>query len=212
MHEFDPRQMPVADVYKLMVGAVVPRPVAWITTLSASGVVNAAPFSAYTILSQDPALILFQAGGGTRQKDTITNVRASSEFVVNVATVPLLDQMHACSADLPAEVGEPAHFGIDLAPSTRVAVPRIAASPIAMECRLHQMFDIGNEPHTVVIGEVVLFRIAPDVMRDGKIDPLLLQPVARIGGPHYAPLGSLIYSPAPQGWTGLSDVSTHGTA
>lgn len=196
MQEFDPRQMPVGEVYKLMVGAVVPRPVAWITTISDSGVVNAAPFSAYTIISQDPALILFQAGGGARQKDTITNVRATSEFVVNVATVPLVDQMHACSADLPPEVGEPAHFGIDLAPSQRVSVPRIAASPIAMECRLFQMFEIGNEPHTVVIGEVVLFRVATEVMREGKIDPLLLQPVARIGGPHYAPLGELIFKPA----------------
>ena len=197
MQEFDPRQMPVGDVYKLMVGTVVPRPVAWITTVSDGGVVNAAPFSAYTILSQDPALLLFQAGGGARQKDTITNVRATSEFVVNVATVPLVDQMHACSADLPPDVGEPAHFGIDLAPSTRVAVPRIAASPIAMECRLYQMFDIGNEPHTVVIGEVLVFRIADEVLVDGKIDQTLLNPVARIGGPYYATLGDRMFKPAP---------------
>lgn len=196
MQEFDPRQMPVNEVYKLMVGAVVPRPVAWITTRSASGVVNAAPFSAYTILSQDPALILFQAGGGLREKDTVANVRATSEFVVNVATVPLIDQMHACSANLPPDVGEPEHFGITLAPSQRVQVPRIAASPIALECRVFQMFDIGNEPHTVVIGEVVLFRIADEVLHDGKIDPLRLQPVARIGGPYYAPLGDLIFRPA----------------
>jgi flavin reductase (DIM6/NTAB) family NADH-FMN oxidoreductase RutF len=196
MIALDPAEMDKASIYKVMSGAVVPRPVAWITSRSSAGVVNAAPFSAYTIISQAPPLVLFQADAAERTKDTAANIIATGEFVINVASFSLLDDMHQCSARLPPEVSEPHHFQIALAKSTRVGVPRIASTPIAFECRLFQSFDIGNEPHTIFIGEIVYFQIDSDVFKDGKIDQKKLDPVARVGGPYYARLGELIYRPA----------------
>ena len=109
-------------------------------------------------------------------------------------------QMHNCSAVLPPEVSEPAEFGIELAQSVTVAPPRIKASPICFECKMVQMFDVGNEPHTVIIGEIVHFYVTDRVYRNGRIDQTILRPVARVGGPTYARLGEFIHLPAPQGY------------
>lgn len=192
----DPKDLSRQDVYKIMSGTVVPRPIAWITTISAEGVVNAAPFSSYTIISQDPPLILFQADAANGEKDTIANIRATGEFVVNATTAAMLEKMHSSSAPLPRHVSEPEAFGIELAASNVVKVPRVLASPITLECRTYQMFDVGNEPHTVVIGEVIYFQIAESVYLDGKIDQKELDPIGRIGGPYYARLGELLHYPA----------------
>jgi flavin reductase (DIM6/NTAB) family NADH-FMN oxidoreductase RutF len=195
MIELDPQGMTRDEIYKVLTGAVAPRPIAWITTRSRRNVVNAAPFSAYTLVSQDPPLVLFQADAALREKDTIVNIRNTEEFVVNVATMRLLDAMHQCSAPLPPDVSETEAFGIELADSKVVAVPRVAASPVAFECRLYRMFDVGNEPHTIVIGEVVCFQIDESVFADGKIDQRKLDPVSRIGGPYYARMGEFIHKP-----------------
>lgn len=203
--EISPRDLNREQTYKLMVGAIVPRPVAWITSLSPEGRVNAAPFSAFTLLSQDPPVVLFQANRGLRggpdpiEKDTARNVRLTGEFVVNIPNEDTLEAMHACSTPLPPEQSEPEVFGIELAPSRIVKPPRIAAAPICFECRLMQHFDIGHEPHTVFIGEVVHFYVSDAVQTQGAIDPNKLRPVARIGGPWYAKLGELVYLPVPKG-------------
>jgi flavin reductase (DIM6/NTAB) family NADH-FMN oxidoreductase RutF len=196
MIDLDPATMRREEVYKILSGSIVPRPVAWVTTRSPGGIVNAAPFSSYTILSQDPPMVLFQADALVREKDTIANIRATGEFVVNAATLPQLEAMHACSAPMAPDQGEPATLGLALEDSRRIGCPRIAASPIAFECRLDRMFDVGRIPHTVVIGEVVHFRIRDDLLTEGRIDQTRLQPVARIGGPYYAALGEMIYKPA----------------
>lgn len=189
-----------AAVYKLMTGAIVPRPVAWVTTRSVDGVVNAAPYSAYTLISPDPPLIVFNSSRRNGDKDSARNIRATGEYVVNVADEDLLVQMHNCSAVLPPEVSEPEEFGIALAPSVTVTPPRIKASPICFECKVVQMFDVGNEPHTVIIGEIVHFYVTDRVYQDGRIDQTKLRPVARVGGPTYARLGELIHLPPPQGY------------
>jgi flavin reductase (DIM6/NTAB) family NADH-FMN oxidoreductase RutF len=108
--------------------------------------------------------------------------------------------MHNCSAVLPPEVSEPAEFGIDLAASVTVAPPRIKASPICFECRLVQMFDVGNEPHTLIMGQIVHFYVADHLYQNGRIDQTRLRPIARVGGPTYARLGELIQLPAPPGY------------
>jgi flavin reductase (DIM6/NTAB) family NADH-FMN oxidoreductase RutF len=185
--------------YKLMTGAIVPRPVAWITTRSEQGIVNAAPFSAYTLISPDPPLIVFHSSKKNGDKDTVRNIRATQEFVVNVANEDLLEHMHKCSTPLPPEVSEPAEFGIDLAASVAVAPPRIKASPICFECKLVQMLEVGNEPHSLVIGEIIHFYVADHVYDNGRIDQDKLRPIARIGGPTYARLGEFIHLPTLSG-------------
>ena len=184
------------QTYKLMTGAIVPRPIAWVTTLSPEGVVNAAPFSAFTLLSQDPPTILFQADEGEREKDTARNIRLSGEFVVNIPNLPLLEKMHLCSASLPPEQSEVERFGIATAPSLCVKPPRIADAPICFECKLIMYFPIGREPHVVFIGEVKHFYVRDDLYDEGRIDQALLQPICRIGGPWYARLGEMIHMPS----------------
>ena len=198
--EIDAATLDRASAYKLMTGSIVPRPVAWVTTRSAQGVVNAAPYSAYTLISPDPPLVLFNSSKRDGDKDSARNIRATKEFVINVANEELVVQMHNCSARLPPEVSEPAEFGIDLVDSVLVAAPRIKASPICFECRLVQMFDIGNEPHSVIIGQIVHFYVADHLYRNGRIDQENLRPIARVGGPTYARLGELLHLALPSGY------------
>lgn len=189
-----------ATTYKLMTGSIVPRPVAWVTTRSEQGIVNAAPYSAYTLISPDPPLVVFHSSKRNGDKDSARNIRATGEFVVNVANEDLLLKMHNSSATLPPEVSEPAEFDIDLTDSVMVKPPRIKASPICFECRLSQMFDVGNEPHTLIIGEIVHFYVADHLYQNGRIDQERLRPIARIGGPTYARLGEFIHLPPPSGY------------
>jgi flavin reductase (DIM6/NTAB) family NADH-FMN oxidoreductase RutF len=198
--EIDASTLDRIATYKLMTGAIVPRPVAWVTTRSIGGVVNAAPYSAYTLISPDPPLVVFHSSRRNGDKDSARNIRATGEFVVNVADEDLLIQMHNSSAVLPPEMSEPAEFGIELAPSVTVGPPRIKASPVCFECKLVQMTDVGNEPHTVIMGQIVHFYVADRVYQNGRIDQAKLRPVARIGGPTYARLGELIHLPAPEGY------------
>ena len=198
--EIDAATLDRAAAYKLMTGAIVPRPVAWITTKSEQGIVNAAPYSAYTLISPDPPLIVFHSSRRNGDKDSARNIRATGEFVINVANEDLLQQMHLSSATLPPETSEPAEFGIELIESVTVAPPRIKASPICFECKLEQMFDVGNEPHTLIIGQIMHFYVADHLYQNGRIDQEKLRPVARIGGPTYARLGEFIHLPPPAGY------------
>jgi flavin reductase (DIM6/NTAB) family NADH-FMN oxidoreductase RutF len=198
--EIDAATLDRITTYKLMTGSIVPRPVAWITTRSAQGVVNAAPFSAYTLISPDPPLVGFLSSKKNGDKDSARNIRATQEFVVNVANEDLVVQMHNCSATLPPEMSEPSEFGIDLADSVVVAPPRIKASPICFECKLVQMIDVGNEPHTLIMGQIVHFYVADGLYENGRIDQAKLRPIARIGGPTYARLGEFIHLPMPSGY------------
>lgn len=198
--EIDASSLDRIATYKLMTGAIVPRPVAWVTTRSVDGIVNAAPYSAYTLISPDPPLLVFHSSRRNGDKDSARNIRATGEFVVNVADEDLLLQMHNSSAVLPPEMSETTEFGIELAPSVTVTPPRIKASPVCFECKLVQMTDVGNEPHTVIMGQIVHFYVADRVYQNGRIDQAKLRPVARIGGPTYARLGELIHLPAPEGY------------
>jgi len=182
--------------YKLIIGCVVPRPIAWITTLSAAGRVNAAPFSSYNYVSHSPPMVAVNIGlRAGKLKDTARNILETREFVVNVATESARQAMHDCSADFPPEASEPEALGIALLPSQFVKPPRIAVSPVHMECRLDQAVRLGTGNNTLYIGEVIAFHLSPDVFDGEKVDSAALRPLARLGGPYYTTLGQIIHAP-----------------
>ena len=164
------------NAYKLMTAIVVPRPIAWVTTLSADGVVNLAPHSFYTVSCARPPIIQFTSVG---RKDTLRNALDTGEFVVNLAYGPLLDAVNNSSAAFAADQSEPAQLGITMAPSEVVKPPRVADSPAAIECRLHSTHELGDS--TIVLGDVVAFSVADDVLVDGHPEFLRLDPLARLG-------------------------------
>lgn len=183
--------------YKILTGAIVPRPIAWVTTMSAAGVVNAAPFSAFTLVSPDPPLVLFLSSRRERRKDTERNVRETKEFVVNIGDQACLHDLHMTSAALGPEQSETERYAIAVTPSLSVKPPRVASAPVCFECRLVQLLEFGNDPHTMVIGQVEHFYLRDDLYANGRIDQSKLQPIARIGGPTYAHLGEFVHLPPP---------------
>jgi flavin reductase (DIM6/NTAB) family NADH-FMN oxidoreductase RutF len=188
----DATTMDTATAYRLLVGAVVPRPVAWITTRSKDGVVNAAPFSSYNYVAHSPPMVAVNIGTKDGQlKDTARNIVETGEFVVNVATFDAMDLMHGCSADYPAETSEIEALGIELLPGERIGVPRVAVSPIQMECRLERAITLGRGLNTLYIGEVLLFHLSSTVFDGRYVDSVKMRPISRLGGPLYAELGEL---------------------
>ena len=185
------------DTYKLLIGCVQPRPVAWITTVGRTGVVNAAPFSSYNYIGSQPptlAINIVQRGDGGL-KDTARNILDTREFTVNVVNEAQLEVMYKTGEDFPPEMSEPETFGIALLPGVAVAVPRIAESPVQMECHLTHMLTIGNGHNVLYLGEVVAFHLSNAVYANGKIDSERLRPVARLGGPFYTGLGKIWHFP-----------------
>jgi flavin reductase (DIM6/NTAB) family NADH-FMN oxidoreductase RutF len=189
-----------AAAYRLLCGVVVPRPVAWITTVSApGGRVNAAPFSSYNYVAHSPPMVAVNIG--TRAgalKDTARNIRETGWFCVNVATEAVMETLHLTGADYPPEVSEPEALGIALLPGSATPVPRIAASPVHLECRLDQAVTLGRGLNTLYIGEVIEFHLSEELFDGRQVDSVKLRPIARLGGPYYAALGQVFHRPALQ--------------
>ena len=190
----DGEGLDTAAAYRLIVGCVVPRPIAWITTVDEAGRVNVAPFSSYNYVATSPPMLAIniaaRAGDGA-VKDTARNLRANGEFVVNVATEATMEAMHASAQEFPPEVSEAEALGLQLLPSRHVRPPRLAASPVHMECRLDQMVPLGRGVNTLYIGEVVAFHLAHEIFDGSRVDSIAMRPVARLGGPFYAALGEI---------------------
>lgn len=200
MIKIDPGPRSFHENYKLMTGLVVPRPIAWITTLSPDGKVNLAPFSAFTFCSHKPPMITVTAGLREfdlkgQLKDTVVNILRNREFVVNIATRSLLGALHASSAEYPPGQSEVEALGLDICESAVVKTPRLAAAPAALECRLHSTIELGEEGERILIGRVLLFQVADHLIRDGKVNTRELDPIARLGGPNYATFGEIVTMP-----------------
>jgi flavin reductase (DIM6/NTAB) family NADH-FMN oxidoreductase RutF len=185
------------SAYKLLTACVVPRPIAWITSMTEGGLVNLAPFSCYTIVCTDPPILSVTFGPRpSGRKDTVRNILRTREFVINIATDGLLRQVHASGEECGPDISEAAALGLKLNSSTDVSCPRIANSPVQMECRLERTIELGARKDLVVFGEVVRFHVRDDLYVNGKIDVHRLSPLARLGGPNYARLSELISMPA----------------
>ncbi|ACO34049.1 MULTISPECIES: flavin reductase family protein [Acidobacterium] len=190
MHVIDPASHAYPEIYKLMIGAIVPRPIAFVSSRDAAGVLNLAPFSYFTGCSTNPPVVCFCSAvrtGPRPHKDTLENIRATGEFVVNIVTEEIAGPMNATSAEVAPEVDEFALAGLTPLASERIAVPRVAESPIQMECRLRQIIEISPLPGggNLVLGDVLLFHIREDLLVNGKIDPDRLRAVGRMGGPTF---------------------------
>ncbi|HWQ52883.1 MAG TPA: flavin reductase family protein [Bryobacteraceae bacterium] len=186
----DPPAADYRNIYKLMVGAIVPRPIAFVSTVSPAGVLNLAPFSFFTGISANPPVICFSPmvrGSDACRKDTLANVEATGEFVVNVVSEDFAPAMNACSAEFPPEVDEFEVSGLTPLASDLIRPPRVAESRINMECRLLQVVHVSPKPlgGSLVIGEVLRFHVADELFHNFRIDPDKLRPIGRMGGPLY---------------------------
>jgi len=184
----DPKQ-----AYFLMTSCVVPRPIAWVSTLSAAGVANAAPFSYFQALSSNPPTIMISVGLKREgdPKDTRANILGTGEFVVNLVGEASGPRMVESSRAFPAGVSEFEEVGFHPAPSSCVKPPRIAESPVSLECRHARTLEIGNS--AILLGEVLCFHLSDDVLLpDGTVDPWKLKPLGRLGGKFYAPLREVV--------------------
>ena len=186
----NPADQDYRNIYKLMVGVIVPRPIAFVSTISADGILNLAPFSFFTGISANPPVICFspmiRASDGSR-KDTLRNIEAVKEFVVNVVSEEFAENMNICSAEFPPEVDEFKMSGLTPIPSDLVKPLRVKESHINMECRLVQIVNVSAKPlgGSLVLGEVLRFHIDDALFDDFKIDPDKLHAIGRMGGPSY---------------------------
>jgi flavin reductase (DIM6/NTAB) family NADH-FMN oxidoreductase RutF len=186
----DVSQTPFLDIYRHLVGIVTPRPIAWVTTVDPEGRVNLAPFSFFNAFGANPPVVVFSPTlrrDGSK-KDTLRNVEATEEFVLNAAVESLAEKINLSSKDLPYGESEVELTGLNLKPSLKVKPPRLAETPVAMECRVLQIVPIGTGPiaANLVIGEILAMHIDDRVLNDkGQIDPRKLRTIARLGGDFY---------------------------
>lgn len=173
--EFDTADTEVS-AYRLMTSLVVPRPIAWVSTLSPEGVANLAPHSFFNVASADPPMLMFTSIG---RKDTLNNIEATREFTICVASEPMLEAVNNSSARFDSQTSEAERLDIELEPSRLVAPPRVARSPAAFECTLH---DIVHFPRSaVVFGQVRLIAVDEDVLEDGHPRFDRVRPLSRLG-------------------------------
>jgi flavin reductase (DIM6/NTAB) family NADH-FMN oxidoreductase RutF len=186
--DLDPDELGGGPFYKILTSVVVPRPIAWVSTRSADGVDNLAPHSFFTVSCVEPPMVQFTSVG---VKDSLRNVRATGEFVVCMATEPMFEQVNATGTDFPSEVSELAAVGLTPEPSLRVKPPRIAESPVALECRLHAAITLGDS--TIVIGRVLHASIDEAVWADDGRLPAIerLRPLARLGRDEWSTIGEV---------------------
>jgi flavin reductase (DIM6/NTAB) family NADH-FMN oxidoreductase RutF len=178
----DPALHSHIETYKILTNIVVPRPIAWITTVGRSGVVNLAPYSFFNAVGSNPPYLAVSIGrrdDGT-PKDTAANIERSGEFVVNLVTDELLDAMNISAADFPPDRSELTAAGLHAAPATKVTAPRLAEAQVSLECRLFQSLALGA--NTLYVGEVVLFHLADHLMGE-RLRVNNFAPIGRMGAP-----------------------------
>jgi flavin reductase (DIM6/NTAB) family NADH-FMN oxidoreductase RutF len=183
---FDLGAMSKADGYKLLAGVILPRPIAWVVSRDAAGDVNTAPFSFFNILSSDPPLLAigFSAAPDREGKDSLTNIRATGEFVVNLVPEELAEAMNVTATNAPRGMDETRLAGLELAPCERVSVPRIAGSPVALECKIWQVIETGGTS-TIVLARIVYAHVRETAFEDLSklhIDPSQMRLIGRMHG------------------------------
>ena len=188
--------------YKVLTSFILQRPIAWVTSVGPTGVVNAAPFSFFNAFCEDPPLCMFAANRkpNGQDKDTFLNIQRTGEFVVNLADEPLAKAMHERSGDFPPEVGETDYLELKLAPSAKIAVPRLADTPWAMECKLWKMIDV-NDDRRLIMGEGIHFHIRDELWDDKamRVHMDRYHPIGRMFADRYCRTDDRVVFPAAEG-------------
>jgi len=184
--DVDPEAVGRREFYALLNSIVVPRPIAWVSSKSADGVLNLAPHSFFTVSCVQPPMVQFTSVG---RKDSLNNVEATREFVVNFAAEPLYEQVNASATNFPPEVSEFEAVGVTTEPSRAIAVPRVAESPVAIECTLHTTLELGD--CTLVIGRVRHIAIDETVLVGDHPEIQRLRPLARLGKDEWSTIGEV---------------------
>lgn len=200
--EIDPADWPNRDFYYVTTGLVIPRPIGWISTISAAGAPNVAPYSFFNVMGSDPFYVAFGSQG---VKDSVRNLREVPEFVCNIATMHLIDEVEYTAADFPPHEDEFKWAGLTQAPSQRVRPPRVGEAKAHLECTLAHIYTDGGL--NIVLGKIVHAHVAASVWRNGRVNPRLLDPLGRLAGSGYASLGEL-YSVKRMAWREIAAGAT----
>ncbi|HEU5102277.1 MAG TPA: flavin reductase family protein [Roseiflexaceae bacterium] len=190
--QFDPQMLGEREIYKLLIGCVVPRPIAWVSTVDRLGVRNLAPFSFFNAIGSNPPAVsvsINYTGSADQRKDTLRNIVDTSEFVVNLVDEELASAMNLTAANYPPTIDEFEVAGVAATPSVAVRPPRVAQTPVSLECRLLTAVPVGQGPGsaTLVIGVIQMIHVRTDIISERRyIDITKLRPVARLAGSSYA--------------------------
>lgn len=203
MKTLDLTKLGVSDIYKLMIGAIVPRPIAFVSTVSQAGQGNLAPFSYFNAVSSNPPCIAFsitRKNDGSK-KDTLINIEETGQFVVNSVAEWMAEPMNHCSAEYPYGVDEMKKAGLTPVPSVRVKPPRVQESPIHMECEVYRLVEIGEAKlgaATLVIGQILMMHVLEKAYSDGKILIDEIKPLSRLAGLSYGKTREVFSLPRPK--------------
>jgi flavin reductase (DIM6/NTAB) family NADH-FMN oxidoreductase RutF len=193
----DPARMNARDVYRFMIDAIVPRPIAFVSTRGPAGGFNVAPFSYFNAIASEPPLVGISINQRKGQpKDTLRNIQDTGDFVVNIVPEALLARMVHASGDWAADVDEFQLTGLTPAPAEIVRAPRVAESPVHFECRLYRLIELGQA--TLVVGEIARAHADASVVTDGRVDAEKLRPVGRLGGDGYTIVREIVHMARPR--------------
>lgn len=194
--QIDPHEIDHRSVYKLLTGIVVPRPIGWISSISENGTPNLAPFSYFNAVGDDPPHVMFAAGRGQNSnKDTLNNVLATKQFVVNMVTEELVEQMNMTAQGIPPHESEFDLAKLTPIPSLKIKPPRVKESPISMECELVHHYTLEDNKYggsTILVGKIIMFHVDENVLlEDYKINIDTYKPVSRLAGANYSKMGEI---------------------
>lgn len=194
--DFNPDTLEASAVYKLLTGSIIPRPIGWISTIDENGINNLAPFSYFNMIGDDPPHVMFSTRrDNNSNKDTLNNVLNNKQFVVNMVTEDLVEQMNATAQIVPAEVDEFELVSVTPIASTKIKPNRVKESPITFECEMVHHYFLENHKQggaCIVIGKVVMIHIDESVLLDNhKINMETYKPVSRLAGSNYSKIGEV---------------------
>lgn len=201
--QVDPNSIDKREMYKVLIGSVVPRPIAFVSTVNSQGQVNLAPFSFFNAVSSNPPTLVFSVSrkpDGTK-KDTLRNIEETKQFVVNSANEWLLEPLVHSAGAFPYGVDEMAKIGLTPQASVKVKPPRVKEAAVQMECELYDLLQIGDGSpgsSSLIIGKIVLFHVYKSAYQNGRIALDVLKPIGRLGGTGYASLGNIYEIPIPE--------------